>query len=208
MAKLVGREALFPSIVSSYELESAGAMQQALLTVVQESVIETVNKGMFQTPGNLHHDSRLADFIGQVKAAIAEHFYFMRYDYEGFEITNCWGNLYRHLHSLTRHCHPNNFISGVYYVKAPRGSGAISFFDPRPQASVIDPEKTQFTPYNSGVVSVPPVEGRLLLFPSWLEHQVEFTVGDEARVSISFNAMLTGCFGASERFRTSRSAPA
>jgi hypothetical protein len=72
------------------------------------------------------------------------------------------------------HDHPFALISGVYYVNVPKGAGDIVLYDPRPQHSHLDSVLT-------------PMPGEFLLFPSWLKHQVQGTVGSDPRISFAFN---------------------
>ena len=51
-----------------------------------------------------------------------------------FEITGCWANVNAPGAAHRLHSHPNNFLSGVYYVCVPRGGDTINFHDPRSQA--------------------------------------------------------------------------
>jgi len=67
-------------------------------------------------------------------------------------------------------------ISGVYYVKMPDDAGSIVFDDPR----------GPLPPFDSKLV-ISPLAGDLVLFPSWLIHQVTPTPGNEERISIAFN---------------------
>lgn len=110
-------------------------------------------------------------------------------------ITNMWANISPRYAFNQVHTHPGSIWSGVYYVQAPPDSGKIFFLDPRPQASVINIlyEKNQRkkTEVLSRIFFAPKV-GRLLLFPSWLQHEVQPNLskleGEQGeRISISFN---------------------
>ncbi|SLN16597.1 hypothetical protein PSA7680_00468 [Pseudoruegeria aquimaris] len=91
------------------------------------------------------------------------------------------------------HVHPGSHWSGAYYVQAPEGSGDITFTDPRTEAMMQPllhegprPEALRHH------VSVPPVAGRMLMFPSWLQHGVKPNLsrargGAAERVVTSFN---------------------
>ena len=70
------------------------------------------------------------------------------------------------------HNHIGTDLSGVYYVKVPKDSGQIVFFDPRKIESAM---------------GVQPVEGNLFMFPSYLEHMVTPSESNETRISIAFN---------------------
>ena len=85
------------------------------------------------------------------------------------------------------HTHPNSLISGVYYAKTPADSGELILHDPRKQASVYQAPLSGRNFRNVHQYQVEPKEGRLVLFPSWLEHGVGQNRSEEERVSFSFN---------------------
>jgi uncharacterized protein (TIGR02466 family) len=89
------------------------------------------------------------------------------------------------------HSHPNNFLSGVYYVRADPGADRINFHDPRPQAAVIRPPVVELTAENTDQVVVQVRNGTLLFFPSWLVHSVDANPNEAERISVSFNVMLS-----------------
>ena len=87
------------------------------------------------------------------------------------------------------HSHGQYTLSGTYYVKVPEDSGKIVFRDPRPAAInnnffVNRFDKGEFR-------RIKPVEGLLILFPSYLDHFVEPNNADEDRISISFDVVVT-----------------
>lgn len=81
--------------------------------------------------------------------------------------------------------HAGTFMSGVFYVKCPEGSGRIRFYDPRPHVNTSPDMKY----YNGGDTYhwFPPIPNTLIMFPAWLEHDVEINRSQEERISISFN---------------------
>lgn len=89
------------------------------------------------------------------------------------------------------HTHPNNFLSGVYYVQVDAGADTLNFHDPRPQTSLVRPPVTELTSANTAQVVVRVAVGTVLLFPSWLAHSVVANASPRARVSVSFNLMFT-----------------
>ncbi len=112
---------------------------------------------------------------------------FLQIEYDDFEITSCWANINPTGGKNSSHTHPNNYLSGVYYVAVPEGSGGINFKDPRVQASAVMPPVKERNAYNSNDVTIPVQAGRLVLFPAWLNHEVPMNQSDDERVSISFN---------------------
>ena len=90
-----------------------------------------------------------------------------------------------------RHHHGNSAISAAYYVKAPENCGKIVFYDPRPAPIYFHPNARSSNSLNCQVNAITPVEGLLVLFPSYLDHSVEANNSNEERVVISFNISLT-----------------
>ena len=90
----------------------------------------------------------------------------MRIGYDAFEITACWANINVNITGHRIHSHPNNFLSGVYYVQISEGSNTINFHDPRLQTGIIRPPVTQLTSENTDQVVVEVKEGTLQLLPS------------------------------------------
>lgn len=88
------------------------------------------------------------------------------------------------------HTHPNNFLSAVYYVQIPEGTGAIRFLDPRPQMQTIMPKVAEQTVFTANEVTVEARPGRLVVFPAWLQHAVPVNKGKGERISIAFNLMF------------------
>lgn len=86
------------------------------------------------------------------------------------------------------HIHPHSVISGTIYVAVPKGAGAIKFEDPRlPQMMAAPPRKAKSSPENRTFVSIDPRPGTLLLWESYLRHEVPVNKGRSERISVSFN---------------------
>src|SRR6266513_702030 len=116
---------------------------------------------------------------------------FLRIGCAACEITGCWATVLARGAAHKAHSHPNNFLSGVYYVRTRPGSDAINFHDPRTQAGVIRPPVVELTAENTDQVVVRVTNGTLLMFPSYLEHSVDANAGEEERISVSFNVMFS-----------------
>lgn len=101
-----------------------------------------------------------------------------------------WAVTYRAGNTQGLHVHPNAHISGVYYVATPPATlepgdaGKISFYDPRPRATMNQ------LPYQATRHRIAPVPGDMYLFPSWLEHSVSAFQGPGERICLAFNAKL------------------
>jgi uncharacterized protein (TIGR02466 family) len=109
-------------------------------------------------------------------------------DLDGRELamTDCWVNVMpRHVvHGL--HLHPLSTISGTYYVRTPPGVPGLKLEDPRLDRFMAAPPRrigARAQPW----VMLPARAGRLILFESWLRHEVPANPVAAPRVSISFN---------------------
>lgn len=103
-------------------------------------------------------------------------------------MTDCWVNMMPSQVAHSAHIHPLSLISGTYYVATPPGSPAIKFEDPRLDRFMFaPPRRPGARPENRQIVRFPAKAGNLILFESWLRHEVEAGNIRGERVSISFN---------------------
>ncbi|MAS97186.1 MAG: hypothetical protein CMO55_28685 [Verrucomicrobiales bacterium] len=102
-------------------------------------------------------------------------------------VINSWGIINPKYGYNAMHNHPSSVLSGVYYIKAPENCGDIVFRDPREvcQMVVLPTKKQNRWTYQR--VFYRPKEGRLLIFPSWLLHEVKPNLSEEERICVSFN---------------------
>jgi uncharacterized protein (TIGR02466 family) len=88
----------------------------------------------------------------------------------------------------TSHLHPHSVISGTTYVKMPEGASAIKFEDPRLAMMMAAPtRKANARDELRNFIYVAPEVGDVLLWESWLRHEVPINLADEERISVSFN---------------------
>ena len=103
-------------------------------------------------------------------------------------MTDCWVNIMGRgaVHGL--HLHPLCTISGTYYVAVPAAAPGLKFEDPRLERFMAAPPRVRFARRaNRPWVTLPARVGQLVLFESWLRHEVAANPGAGERVSISFN---------------------
>lgn len=96
-------------------------------------------------------------------------------------LDSLWVNLLRGGGQHSGHIHPHSIISGTFYVEVPDRSAAIRFEDPRLPLMMAAPRRPDT------FVTVEPRPGMLLLWESWLRHEVLPAGGKGERLSISFN---------------------
>jgi uncharacterized protein (TIGR02466 family) len=102
-----------------------------------------------------------------------------------------WVNVMPEGGSHTSHIHPNAVISGTYYVNVPPGAGPIVFEDPRLASLMAAPPRKPNAPreFKSHVSEIPK-PGTVILWESWLRHEVPLNRASGSRISISFNYVI------------------
>ena len=111
-------------------------------------------------------------------------------------ITQSWANYTEPGQYHHKHAHPNSFISGVFYPQADRSVDKIYFYKSGYERIKVQP--ATWNHWNSESWWFEVGSGDLILFPSHLEHMVETKIGNETRISISFNTFLKGHIGVDE----------
>lgn len=145
----------------------------------------------WQTDQTLYEHPAFQPVLRYVRAATDGVMDFLKVEHRGFELTALWANVNPTGAPHRMHAHPNNFLSGVYYVTAPEGGNVITFHDPRPQKNVINPNYSETNEYNAGEIHLNTQPGRMFLFPAWFEHSVPANRSAETRISLSFNVMFS-----------------
>ena len=145
----------------------------------------------WQSDQSLDRLPEFAPLVLAITAAADELFRHLAVVHHGFEITGCWANIGAPGAKHSAHMHPNNFLSGVYYVQTGEGAATINFHDPRSQTGIVRPPVRELTADNADQVVIQIREGTLLLFPAWLQHSVDENRSAAERISIGFNIMFS-----------------
>lgn len=88
----------------------------------------------------------------------------------------------------TSHIHPHSVISGTTYVTMPEGASALKLEDPRlPMMMAAPGRKAKARPELRNFIYVEPRAGDVVLWESWLRHEVPLNMAEDERISISFN---------------------
>lgn len=112
------------------------------------------------------------------------------YDLHGhkLKLDNMWINVLEHLGTHSGHIHPHSVISGTFYVSVPDGASALRFEDPRLAMMMNAPgRKAKARQDHQSFISLAPEPGAILLWESWLRHEVPINLSEDVRISISFN---------------------
>ena len=103
-------------------------------------------------------------------------------------LDSLWVNLLKAGGRHSGHIHPHSIISGTLYIEAPTGSGAIGFEDPRLPLMMAAPmRRGDASDEDRTFVEIEPRPGLLLMWESWLRHEVRPGNAKAERLSISFN---------------------
>lgn len=190
---------LWPTMMLRHRLpgsERANPVLVELLTGMEDARPDLTTDYL---AGNLfdHEHPVLGWLKSCVNRAVLDYAQAAGIDYELEFRTQAWANINRFGDYHNLHNHPHAWLSGTYYLQVPvakplpgrsdRNPGAISFYDPRPQANMmavkgdpqVDPEHR-----------ILPQAGEILLWPAFLHHLVHPNLSDELRVSVSFNIIL------------------
>jgi uncharacterized protein (TIGR02466 family) len=102
-----------------------------------------------------------------------------------------WVNVMPEGGSHTSHIHTNSVISGTYYVAVPQGAGPIVYEDPRHALMMAAPQRLATAPREmKSHISETPEAGTVLMWESWLRHEVPLNKADGLRISVSFNYVI------------------
>ena len=118
----------------------------------------------------------------------------LAFDLDGrkLKLEDIWINILPQGGVHTAHIHPHSVISGTTYVTIPEGASAIKFEDPRLQMMMAAPARRKDAPPElRSFHYVQPAPGDLLLWESWLRHEVPLNMAEDERISVSFNYSWT-----------------
>lgn len=187
---------MFPTLVWKIQInaELHDAIDAKILATLERIRRDLPKLGAgqgWQSEQTLHEREEFRDFVSCVNNAVQSVLRFLRIGYDAFEITGCWATVLAKGAMHKAHSHPNNFLSGVYYVRTHPGTDTINFHDPRSQTGIIRPPVVELTADNTDQVVVTVKNGTLLVFPAYLQHSVDANMSEEERISISFNIMFS-----------------
>lgn len=131
-----------------------------------------------------------ADLVKNLDAHVVAFAKDAQFDLDGRELKleDIWINILPEGGIHTSHIHPHSVISGTTYVSMPSGTSAIKFEDPRSQMMMAAPVRLKEARRElQTFVYVEPEVGDVLLWESFVRHEVPMNMAEEERVSVSFN---------------------
>ena len=107
---------------------------------------------------------------------------------KSLQMNSCWINIMPPNAFHAAHIHPQSVISGSFYVDLPPRASAIKFEDPRLGLFMNAPTiKLKAASQHQRFFSLLPKPGDVVLFESWLKHEVPRNISRKPRISVSFN---------------------
>jgi uncharacterized protein (TIGR02466 family) len=104
------------------------------------------------------------------------------------KLDSLWANVLQAGGAHSGHIHPNSVLSGTVYVQVPEGSGALRLEDPRlPLMMAAPPRRADAPEGQKRFVYLEPQAGTVLMWESWLRHEVMPNAAKTPRISLSFN---------------------
>jgi uncharacterized protein (TIGR02466 family) len=187
---------MFPTLVWKAQLEAQlgkgiDAKMLAALARMRKAMAPLAPGHGWQSIQTLHTLEDFQDLVSCVRHTVTGILRFLKVGYDAFEISACWATVLATGAAHRVHHHPNNYLSGVYYLRTHPGADTINFHDPRSQTGIIRPPVVALTADNTDQVVVRVRNGLLLFFPAYLQHSVDANASDKERISISFNIMFS-----------------
>jgi len=123
-------------------------------------------------------DRHVSQFIKELKFEAS---------FNQFFLSRLWINIMPQNCYHAWHIHPLSVISGTFYLQLPKSNSPIRFEDPRLHSFMNRPVVKAGKKGDTHFFTVHPSEGDLVLFESWLKHEVPMHHDEEPRISLSFN---------------------
>ena len=201
----MGINAFFPTFVYTAALQRAGshALNRQLLKEARQLRADDRAgrrwsaqnyRGGYTSYGSAHTLHRVSPTFEALQNKLARHVRAfaaaVQWDLAGRELamTDCWLNIMPQQTCHSLHLHPLSALSGSYYVHVPARSPGIKFEDPRlDRFMAAPPRSSRARVENRPWITLPAAAGHLVLFESWLRHEVAPNPVAAERVSVSFN---------------------
>ena len=188
----------FPTPVWTLQLDDYQSINEQMYKFIkitqskdQQGISKSNIKGWHSKDFNMQ-ENEPKNFIKFILPAIEQVITDMNWEKQkqSININSMWAIINTGGSANLRHQHGNSTISGAYYVRAPKNSGDIVFYDPRPAPAYTYPIAVNPNLLNAQINGISPKEGALVLFPSYLDHSVNENLSNEERIVISFNITI------------------
>lgn len=131
-----------------------------------------------------------ADVVAALDQHVAAFAKDLEFDLDGraLKLEDLWINILPEGGMHASHIHPHSVISGTTYVSMPEGASALKLEDPRSGRMMAAPVRQKGARRDlQPFIYMKPEVGDVLLWESWLRHEVPMNMSEDERVSVSFN---------------------
>ena len=188
-------EGFFPTLIyaKDVDLNTDQLANDIVAWSKQDKGIKKTNVKGWHSPTNMHEMPQFKSLVDELFKMQFEIFKEEWLDREP-RLGNMWANINPPGGYNRPHIHANSLFSGVYYIKAPANSGKLVCNDPRPGVQTVMPTRKKGQPPKHlwREVHLEPKVNRIIMFPSWLWHNVEPNESNDIRISVSFNFIQDG----------------
>ncbi len=199
------KESYFPTVMYYRDLPDAEVLNSELKKDIyawkrkdKAGIVRSnmASLGSWHSAVDMNQREEYRDLLDIITITVQQIYEDQSYDPEYEPVCdNMWANISPRYGFNRNHTHPNVLWSGVYYVQAPEKSGRVYFTDPRVQAHMVTPHLSKLAGdirETWSEVFYEPVEGRMIIFPAWLGHEVEPNLSAlkgraGERISVAFN---------------------
>ena len=150
--------------------------------------------GGYTSYASLDDLPRRASVFGELKTRLDRHARAfageLAFDLGGrrLKLDSLWSNILKPGAAHSGHIHPHSVISGTVYVAVPKGASALKLEDPRlPLMMAAPPRRADAPQDQQPFVYLQPQAGTILMWESWLRHEVPANAAKAERISLSFN---------------------
>jgi uncharacterized protein (TIGR02466 family) len=181
---------LFPKVVGVFNLDRNLTKKE--LSKINSNLNELENNKENHISKNkfVLNDPALSDLKQFIDESIKQYLCEILEENTELKITQSWLNKTFKNEGHHYHCHPNSYLSGVFYVQT-NDNDNIVFYNNDPRISYYESSVNNWNLINSATWWLPTPQNSLIIFRSDLHHSVPKTPNDE-RISLSFNTFPNG----------------
>jgi len=184
---------LFPQIVGLFNLErNLNDQELSKINMNLQNLVSNENNSISKNTLVLD-DPDLSELKQFINDCLCQYLTEVCEEQTQLKITESWLNKTQSGESHHYHCHPNSYLSGVFYVKT-TDDDRITFYNNHPRQNYYQPVIKNWNSFNSRSWWLQAKQNSLLIFRSDLHHSVPKTLNNE-RISLSFNTFPTGSLG-------------
>ena len=184
---------LFPKVVGLFDLERNLTKKELAKINLNLNKLEKNTENRISKNKFVLNDPDLSNLKQFVDESIKQYLRDVLDENTQLDVTQSWLNKTSNGEGHHYHCHPNSYLSGVFYVQT-NDDDKITFHNNDPRINYYKPTVNNWNLVNSESWWLPTPQNSLIIFRSDLYHSVPKTLNDK-RISLSFNTFPVGSLG-------------